>query len=186
MLNFKFQIKVIEYAHKRHVKDFNKRLEEQYKIAARVFIREAVKHVPIYTGMSRASFLPLARFLGENLVINPAPNVRTSAKKNFREGVKRGRFKFVVSDTGLATFEFNTRVAHYRINEFLDATKYRNPKTKQPYFRLKTPGPYLSLRLAQRAYNDYVRREIPRKLPKIRRFISLKGTNLVRAGFARF
>ena len=187
MLKFKFEVDRLEYAHKKHVRAFNEKLEELYKQAVRLFMREALSYVPGYTGMSRASFLKLASFLGESIDLQQsAPAKYITSEKNPTLGAQRGQFKFEVTPNGLLKFEFSTRVAQYRINEFIDATKYRHPETGRQYFRLIDPGPYYSLTKGKLVFNRFIRENIPKQLPKISRFISKQRTNLVSASFTEF
>ncbi len=56
----------------------NKKLDsfllKEYRQAARAFVREAVQHIPVDTGMARGTFLHLGRLLKVAVKINPKRN----------------------------------------------------------------------------------------------------------------
>jgi hypothetical protein len=187
MPNLRLEGTRIKYAHKRHVKDFEARLKELLKEATREFLKEVIKDFPVYTGMSLASLRPLGKFLNVPIKISPDPDARKQEnkwskyrpRKTIAKGERAGTYRFKVTN-GLIDFNIRSDVLQYRINEFIDATQYRHPEKGFQYFRLKQPGPYYSFERGKAAYYAFVKRQLPKKLPKITDYFTKASITAIR------
>lgn len=106
------------------------------------WVRTVSAIVPNWSGMSRASLQPLADLVGVPIfasAVSGAPN---------RVGEGRSLAipepKIVLGDQGQYYFEWHTQVFHFIYNEFHNANLVG--------FHLRNPGPYHSMREAERAF----------------------------------
>lgn len=94
-----------------------------------VFLREVTRHVPVWSGMSRGSLKPLAKYLTDRgykvtIPISPRPSSKRAQQRgqNIAEGEARGEFTVIVKD-GTYILIFEPKVRHYKTNEFSQVTK---------------------------------------------------------------
>lgn len=128
-----------------------------------IFLKEVVKHVPVWSGMSRGSLLPLARYLTDrgykvSIPISPRPSSKRAQQRgqNIAAGEARGEFSVIVKD-GTYQLIFQPKVRHYKTNEFTQMTKagsalsrssfdkkYRKKLKTLRHLNLKHPTPWQS------------------------------------------
>lgn len=131
-------------------------MEQQMRMAARAWLRAVIPHVPVYTGMARGSLQPLGKFLKVSVPINPYA---------FRKGMgpaagaSKSLFSFTKTN-GIYTFEFDSQVMHYKINEF-----YNVP------LPLIHPTPWRSFEYGNAAFQKYVSTALLRRIPRANNFI---------------
>lgn len=119
---------------------------------------------PVWTGTSRGTLMPLGRFLRIAIPINPL--VKRSGRGP-QVGANLGRFEFTNSG-GRYSFRFSTSLAYMVRNEFY---------TSQ--FKLTHRTPWNGLKVGQKAFQDYCKNVMPKKIPSIASAIRYK-TRIVR------
>lgn len=149
-----------------NITGLTKALEEgiavQIRQAMREFIREVIKKVPVYTGMSRGALKPIGRFLRVQIPIKPDAGAKRHPEKTVAKGEQRGGFVFY--DRGLnqsATVKIS--VTHYLINEF-----YNNPGN----LPLRHPTPWGSFEAGRKAFRAYLKANLVKKVPRITNFVA--------------
>lgn len=105
---FSFKADILKIDSKRSAKIINEFLLKEYRVAAAAFVREAIKHIPVDTGMAAGSFLHIGRLL--RVAINITP-------KKTREVTIRGRNY---------TINYGKRFPYY-----YHSPAYRKPKTPE-------------------------------------------------------
>lgn len=145
----------------RYTKTLDKTMEVQLRQAARAWLRAVIVKVPVWTGMSRGSLIPLGAFLRVKIPITP---VASKPGMGPLAGSLRSSFNFTKRGTSYS-FEFDESVAHYTINEFFDVSHT---------IKLITPGPYNSFRFGAAAFQAYVTNELPKRLPRVEDVIVTK------------
>lgn len=126
-----------------------------------IFLKEVMKHVPVWTGMSRGSLRPLARYLTDRgykvtIPISPSPSSKRARKRGqtIEAGEARGEFTVIVKD-GAYILIFQPKVEHYKTNEFF----------KSPIKNLKHPTPWLSLVYGNLKMRIFVTTVVAKKMP---------------------
>jgi len=138
------------------LKQYQKRLAQQLNTAIAEATAEwlgaVVDRVPVWSGASRATFLPLARAIDYSLTIQPsvfAGRNRVNLGLSRSDGV-------VVSDPAAGKFfmHYETSLPHLIWNEFHNANIDPDP-TKFRDVDLIDPGPYEFQKLGQEAFERY-------------------------------
>lgn len=103
--------------------------KEFFLEALSVFLKEVVKHVPVWSGMSRGSLRPLARFITDrgykvSIPISPRPSSLRARQngQNIEAGEERGDFQVTLKN-GIYLLVFEPKVKHYKTNEFTNVTR---------------------------------------------------------------
>ena len=150
--------------------EFNKQLTELLHNASRAFVKSAYGRVPVYTGMSRASFQPLASFLGLSLIINPKiPRVKGGAyTKDIASGYAKGSFEFKYGPT-VYMMIFRSTVFHYWINENFNV----------PSLHLKQATPWNSLTTGAMAFINVINTFEQHKKIKLQKFIKVNTKRII-------
>ena len=94
-------------------KAINNEIQKILRTAARVYVLEAYKSVPVDTGMARGTLVPLAHAVGANIPISPK---RSLPNKNAGAGANRS-FADFRQEGSKHIFEWSTNVFHYYLNE---------------------------------------------------------------------
>lgn len=137
------------------IRAIDKHLEEELILCWDVWLTEFLKAVPVWTGESVGSVLPLARIIGRSIPIVPA-----STAPGNRSGQGAGQSEADLSGgRGKWFITYKTNVAHLIINEYFDARIWG--------FNLKKPGPY---NFQQKAEAGFLRAARTVRLPDLRRF----------------
>jgi len=84
------------------------------RTAARVYVLEAYKHIPVDTGMSRGTLVPLAHAVGVNIPISPK---RSTPAKNAGAGANKSFASIGPIGNNNYAFEWSTSVFQYYLNE---------------------------------------------------------------------
>jgi hypothetical protein len=106
--------------------------------------------IPVWSGASQGTFLPLASRLGLQLTIAPrAFNTRVS----FGESNATGDLHIDAS-AGLFTFSYSTTLAHLIYNEFSNANITPDPTL---FARLLQPGPYRFQDAGEKAFREFAK-----------------------------
>lgn len=168
----KFELKRAEFS-----KTLAHQANEQMRQAARAFLRAALPLIPQYTGMSKASWLPLGRFLRVAVSITPKTNrrmdyyvngVNTGWPKNPATGQMLGEGTFVFEEGSPSNliFAFVTwNVIDQYIKQDMPPAEYNANK---PYV------PWQSYEAGKEAFAHYMRTEGLRKMPNVKDFIIRK------------
>lgn len=119
-----------------YARRLNEELSDALAHAAAEWLGAATAVIPVWSGASLATFLPLAREVGFQLAVSPvgsAPNRVTvgmgSGTAEFRADASKGEF----------TFTYTTSLPHLVYNESHNANLQPDATL---FFRLIQPGPY--------------------------------------------
>jgi hypothetical protein len=145
-----FQVPRVNFA--RYRAALQERMSEVLKQAAVQYLRATAEgKVPVWSGASRATFSALASHVDYALFIAQA----SGAPNRIDLGLAHGVGVFEIDATqGLFSFTYSTTLPHLIVNEYYNANTFINPKTGQPYFHLKTPGPYHFQEAGQDAFRE--------------------------------
>lgn len=122
------------------------RLSEAIAQAAVAWLGRVTTIVPVWSGASQATFLPLASEIDFHLSIAPVVASRidlglTSADGRVTADRERGEYRF----------HYETTLAHLIYNEFNNANLLASPTGRQ-WFHLRNPGPYHFQEAGQSAF----------------------------------
>lgn len=159
---FTIKVKILKFDDKGYTEELGKVLEVQTRQAAKEWLRSVVKEVPVYSGESRGSLLPLGRFLRVSIPIDPVE----AAIKRYPNGVAKGEeqqlYQFKSTES-IYTFKFNTFVPQYLTNEF-------NRGLGQPPLIHLTP--WHSLEEGKIAFQQYLRENLKEKVPRVLKYLT--------------
>lgn len=146
------------------IKALDRAAREELYNASMAFLKAVILRVPVWSGMARASLLPLARYLNQHGSDQPVevpihPTASAIAKVDVaarqRAGIYRGRvfnFRFL---NGLYTMTFNPQVFHYRVNDISDP--------RPEIHLINEPIPWFSFEAGKIAFDSYWHRfSLPR------------------------
>jgi hypothetical protein len=133
-------------------------VDTQNRQAARAWLKAVLIIVPTYTGMARGSLKPLGQFLRVAIPINPVAHRRGHS---IATGEAKGSFQFSQGKP-LATFSFRTDVAHFLINNYYDVSDI---------IHLIEPVPWQAFKAGADAYDNYIKENLKKKIPKISSFL---------------
>jgi hypothetical protein len=168
-MQFSGSLYALELDEARFTKTLRETLEVQVRQAARAWLRAVIPRVPVYTGMSRGSLQPLARFLRVAIPISPDQGAIRHPKKTPEAGASQSFFDFP-NNGYVYSFQWDTDVLHYKINE------YNNMSGILP---LRHPTPWHSIEAGNKAFNAYIEQTLPKRLPRVSDFIKV-GTIQIR------
>lgn len=144
-----------------------KSVEVNIRQAARAFIRAAIQHVPIQTGMAVGSYLNIGQFLRVAVPIGPGPHGSQMSYRHsdgtfypYMKGPDLGATFGIkpedafVEEAGRYTFKFESKVYHYILNEF--GFKW---------------GPWNSLVAGRQAAAEYAKTNFMKNMPKLKKFL---------------
>lgn len=133
-------------------------LEIQIRNAAREWLRAVILHVPTFTGETRGSLQPLGKFLRVAVPISP---VAVRKGHSPATGAQQQLFTFSYVN-GIYTFEYQSNVLQYKINEFYDVSHI---------IPLRTKVPWDSFIYGNAAFQAYAKNVIPKRIPRVTDFI---------------
>ena len=149
---------------KRLTETFNKILFQKMRQAARMFLRTAIQHIPVWTGEAMGSLAPIAHELHVSI---PKVKDPEAPYDGFSLGVSQavGSEPFIKQDGFVFSFTIGTNVPHFQINDRYDVSRWG--------FKLRNPTPWNAFELGRLAAVDYLRQQPP-KFPKYTDFM-VKG-----------
>ena len=164
MLSYKLELNILHFDEKGYKKRVDEVIRIVIKEAMRRWLRKALKIVPSWSGMSRASLRPLGQYLHVAVPID----VVEGAPDRIAQGVAKAVTDFLKVSGGRYTFKMGTKVKHFKINDAYDATQWG--------FRLKNPGPYGIFETMEGDTKSYIIVELTRRLPSMVQYIKIKQT----------
>lgn len=170
------------------LKTIDKAAKELFLESNMIFLKEVVKRVPVWSGMSRGSLRPLAKYLtdrGYHVSIPITP--RASSKKardagqNIQAGEARGEFSVTIKD-GKYVLIFHPKVRHYQTNEFTNVTrqlsdiavprtskfgfsKNKSKRKNMRFLNLKHPTPWQSFTYGALKVKIFTSTVVAKKMP---------------------
>lgn len=130
----------------RYLAALTEHLSDALAHAAFEWIGAAIAEIPVWSGASHATFLPLARQLGFDLAISE----KSKAPRRVSLGLRNSNGDFKVEpEKGLFTFTYETKLRHLIYNEFNNANVTPDPGL---FSRLLDPGPYHFQAIAREAF----------------------------------
>jgi hypothetical protein len=150
-LTAKFQVPRVNF--NRYRQALHENLSESLAQAAAQWLHAtATEIVPVWSAASRATFSPLASYVGYVLSLAPEGD----APNRVQLGLDNGNASFDVDrNTGIYRFSYSTTLPHLIINEYYNANTFVNPKTGEYYFHLTNPGPYHFQEAGERAFRQF-------------------------------
>jgi hypothetical protein len=165
-LKAKFRVPRFDLA--RYKAALHEKLSEALAQAGCKWLYTVEEIVPVWSGASRATLSPLASYVGYSLVISPVGG----APDRIDVGIAHGSATFEGDqERGRYSFSYTTTLPWLIVNEYYNANTFINPKTGQPYFHLRRPGPYHFQEAAARALQEYLTTELE-GLPDVRKYIT--------------
>lgn len=122
---------------------------EAVQQAALLWLLEATGIIPVWSGASHGTFLPIADALGIPLPIDPEVTSRIQLGRSKSDG----EFEIDVQG-GKYFFSYKTELEHLIYNEYNDANS--NPDATL-FSKLRKPGPYGFQIAAQKAFESEIR-----------------------------
>lgn len=118
--------------------------------AATQWLGAVVQRIPVWSGASRATFVPLASLVGFEVNIDPVARTRFGLGLENAEGN-------VEADGGKGLYEFtySTTLPHLIWNEFHNANIDPDPTKFPPPAELHNPGPYEFQKLGLQAFDQF-------------------------------
>lgn len=151
------------FEQKKLVKYLDESVRASMRAAAALWLRAVIPKVPVWTGTSQGSLMPLARLI--RVALHPTPVV---VRPGMGPAVGASRAPqtmaayFPAPRGNVYHFQFTTNVAHFIYNNLQHAPN--------PPFNLIHETPWYATAAGNRAFNAYMRD----KLPTIVRSIRLK------------
>lgn len=143
-----------------------KRSYQMMRQAARIFLREAIKHIPVWTGEAMGSLAPIARELHVQI-----PQIRDpdAPFNGFSLGASQGYTSepFIQQENWKFSFVIGSSVPHFNINEFHDVSKYG--------ILLRHSTPWNAFGQAADAAKAYLDDMAPKVFPNFADFTVLKS-----------
>lgn len=171
MIVFNAAIKEITLDISKYTKTFNEAMEREVRLAAREWLAAVIPSIPVYSGASRAAFLPLGRFLRQSIPIVPAENaLKRKWGANQVHGIPAGEAlgSFIFKNENQHySFEFSSGVPQFLTNDI-------NVGLGSP--PLIHPTPWNSIEIGNAAFREYLLTNLKKKIPKIRDFIIIGGS----------
>ncbi len=150
----------------RYTKTLDQAIQVQVRQAAREWLRAVILKVPVWTGTSVGSLQPLGNFLRVKVPNNPV-----AVRPGYGPSVGRANQEFKFERNGTTwSFSFTEGVAHYIVNEFYNVND-------TGHFNLKNPGPYLSFKAGEIAFQSYIQKYLLQRVPNLKDFIYNKQLN---------
>ncbi len=146
-------------------------LNVQVRNAAREFLREMVQHIPVDTGQARGTLFPLGRFLNVAVPTNGADPTRTKSPSTGSQSQNMLLFDFPESEDGVY-FEIQIQLFYFWFNEFF--------QHNYPNAQLDTP--WESIEAGKKAFISFMKKEAPKRMPKVKDFITVTQVDLTQGG----
>lgn len=145
-------------------KTLDKKLGVIIREAARLWLREIITHIPVETGMAKATLQPLGRFLRVAVDVRPKRKPYYSDLEGTVQfdGAGRLRQKFILTDDKsnplnfIYEFEWSTSVLHYWLEEFYRGAALSGPE---------------AIDAADSVFITYLRTEVNKRIPDLSEFV---------------
>lgn len=147
--------------------------------AAKEFVKETAKHVPIYSGMAQGSLLPLANKVGYILYIQPLDPKAINRFRGDRIAEGRALGEYHLPSRGTKnqfSFRFTSHVPHYAENDTYNQDLVVDLLGK-PIHNLRHPTPWNSTLLGMAAFTAYIDKHWRRYIPNPAKFITIGQNN---------
>jgi hypothetical protein len=153
-MEFHGKFQKLDFNDAEYRKRFDERVKAGLRQAARLWLRAVIERVPVWTGTSRGTLLPLAQMLRVAIPIKPVA-FRSGRGPAF--GPAYSAYEFYASD-GVYAFEFDQNLPYYILNDFNLVSFI--PST-----------PWHSFDAGTAAFNAYVNNQLFKSLPKLKDYI---------------
>lgn len=121
----------LNFSVKGATKAIDDELQRHLFIAWNAWVTEFIRIVPVYTGRSVGTILPLAEILERSITVNAPRN--TARSDESRDGASQSSAE-LVGGNGRWVLSYQTSLRHLLVNEAMDARIFG--------FHLIKPGPY--------------------------------------------
>ena len=163
-MRFTADIKLINFDKSGYLQEFDDRMTEITKEAARSWLRTVLVIIPTWSRASRATFEALANEVGFNVTYGP----QLSREDRLLLGLSTSRGGLSINRLKSYTFFYETDLRYLAYNEMNSATPGPPP---QPYGQLTNPTPY---RFREAGKNDFLSFAQQIRLPNPTDFITPK------------
>lgn len=143
-----------------------KRSYQMMRQAARIYLREAIKHIPVWTGEAMGSLAPIARELHVHI---PQTKDADAPVNGFSLGESQAYTSepFIQQENWKFSFTIGSSVPHFNINEFHNVAKYG--------ILLRNPTPWKAFTYGAEAAGVYLDEMGPKIFPNFADFTILKS-----------
>ena len=172
MINFTFSIDGITFDQQGYLRSIGQVIRDIRLEAAKVFLRTAFSEIPVWSGMSAGTYLNLSRLV--NIAINISPLVsnlkyyaiKPPIPKTPESGIQLSKpiDQIFTEEGDVYYFNMSNTVIQFRLGEFGGSPT--------------RPAPWASFEKGTVAFIDYVKTELPKRLPNIKNFM-IKETRTV-------
>ncbi len=176
---------------KGYKREIKKIINQEMRKAAIAFLKAAYKHVPMWTGMSRGSFLDLAKFLNVSLNINPRKvryYYRTRTLKNGKQkkyktkiditkeryyirsskGKKTGKWIPKNPESGRKLSRFELKMINDRVNFLFHSKVYQYNLGDFLVIDNSITSPWKSMEEGLKAFQNVISK-LPRKIQQLQK-----------------
>ena len=142
------------------------RAHQKMRQAARIFLRETIKHIPVWTGEAMGSLAPIAHELHVKI---PSIKHPEAPFNGFSMGMTQGTSSspFIKQDDWKFSFQIGTDVKHFNINDAYDVSKWG--------ITLRNKTPWKSFEKGAEAAADFLRRTGHTIVPNFADFVVIKN-----------
>jgi hypothetical protein len=148
-MKFKATFQTVRVDFSRYHRALQEALGDAIAQAAFQWLGATTAAIPVWSGASLATFLPLASATGFSLSVSPV-----SFKDRISLGLRNASGSITAdASTGKFEFEYSTTLEHLIYNEFNNANITPDPSL---FARLLTPGPYHFQEKGQEAFRKAV------------------------------
>lgn len=156
------KVKINLSSYQRELEEF---LMDAIAHAALEWLGATAEKIPVWSGASKATFLPLAHAIGAQLIINPVVRPRLSL------GLQNADGDITTSElsSGKVSFIYTTTLPHLIWNEFNNANITPDPTKLPDPIKLINPGPYKFQESGKLAFEKFAE---TLELPGIKKHLS--------------
>lgn len=147
------------------------RAHQKMRQAARIFLREVIQDIPVWTGEAMGSLAPIAHYLHVAIPSIPDPEAPFNG---FALGASRSYMTepFIKQEGWHFYFEIGSSVPHFNINEYHNVQRWG--------IKLRNPTPWRAFKRGKDAAMEFLQRTGQDIVPKFADFVIMK--NVMRYG----
>jgi hypothetical protein len=135
----------------------DERIQQRMRQSGRIFLKEVIPLIPVWTGEAIGSLKPIAEALHVALPIvksypdSPMGGVEKGRAQSIGEGgIQKEGYRYVLN--------FGSRVAHFNINDRYDVSQFG--------IKLRQPTPWQSFDRGIAVSRNYLKNNLKRLIPK--------------------
>lgn len=167
MLSFEADFPALTFDKKFYGKTFNRIMGEILRESVRVFLRTLLAHVPVETGMARATLIPIGQYLHNvgGLIFSPIrdPYFHKDEGGVISKDLGISRQSFQVVDDNMTNFVYSAYWDSGTTHYFIQGYYNNQPKS--------LPG-WVAIPLAEQAMIQFFNKTVLRRIPDLGDYIN--------------